>query len=52
MTDSIPVCRCNFCGGELYAGNLCYRIDGARICRECFADWAKERFQTALELIE
>ena len=46
------VCRCAMCGGELYEGNFCYRLDGVRICRACFPDWALERYATALELVE
>ena len=52
MTDPIPVCRCAMCGGELYEGSFCYRLDGVRICRACFPDWALERYATALELVE
>lgn len=45
------LCWCDRCGTELYAGSFCYRIGGQRICPYCLADFAREYFRSALELI-
>ena len=45
------LCWCDRCGTELYAGSFCYRIGGQRICPDCLADFAREYFRSALELI-
>lgn len=39
---------CGQCGGELYNGELCYRIDGQDICQSCLRDYAAQFFAPCL----
>lgn len=36
--------ECALCGGELYRGQICYDINGERICQDCLADYARQAF--------
>lgn len=36
--ESMPVCTCDWCGGDLYAGDDAYKIDGRIVCRRCIED--------------
>lgn len=51
MNESKPVGWCDLCGGELYQGERCYRMDGGRICTDCLEFYARQRFQAALEYV-
>ena len=39
-----PACRCDECGGEIYADDLVYLIDGVPVCEECLAEFAQSYF--------
>lgn len=39
-----PTCCCDECGGEIYADDLVYLIDGVPICEECLAEFAQSYF--------
>lgn len=39
---------CSQCGGEIYLGELYYRIDGQDICPGCLADYAVQTFAPCL----
>ncbi len=39
---------CDRCGTELYAGDVCYRLEGQCLCTECLLPYAQERFRDAL----
>lgn len=40
----LPVAACGLCRDELYAGEVCYRIDGQLICESCLAAYAHACF--------
>ena len=40
----LPLTSCSICRDELYAGEVCYRIEGRLICEGCLAAWARTRF--------
>ena len=46
-----PICYCDFCGAEVYSGDLIYRIEGEIIHEECLSDYAEERFRPCREII-
>lgn len=33
-----PICHCDICGGELYAGDYVTDIDGIKWCDSCIKD--------------
>ncbi|MCD8145320.1 MAG: hypothetical protein LUD79_08330 [Oscillospiraceae bacterium] len=36
--------RCSQCGGELYAWERVYYLEGEYICPDCLGDYARARF--------
>ena len=40
----MPAGHCDQCGGEIYADDLIYLIDGVPICEECLAEFAQSYF--------
>lgn len=41
-----PAAECCLCGGELFVGQCCYRIDGALICEDCLSYYARACFSS------
>ena len=41
-------CDCDFCGGEIYAGDTVYIIDGQYIHEDCLEDFARGYFADCL----
>ena len=39
-----PVCLCRECRGELYRGDVFYRIEGAAVCEDCLEAFARRWF--------
>ena len=35
---------CALCGGEIYAGEYCYELDGRKICESCLERYARRYF--------
>ena len=48
--ETLEYCGC--CGGEIYAGDTVYRIDGQFIHEDCLYDYAKDYFSDCKEEIE
>ena len=48
MTEPKTVCWCDYCGGELYEGSFCYRLDGLCICPDELSERAALRHEIAL----
>lgn len=42
--DSLPLFRCDICGGEVYGDDLIHYIDGFTVCPECFDDFVFDYF--------
>jgi len=40
---------CDFCGSEIYAGELCYAIEDKQIHVECLEGFAKESYAKCLK---
>lgn len=40
--EPLPVCNCEWCGKDIYAGDTAYRISGLIVCHACIED---ERFE-------
>ena len=40
---------CEHCGGEIYEGETCYRIDGQLIHEDCLRDFAENYFSDCKE---
>ena len=38
------VFRCSMCGGEVYAEELYYEIEGKRLCYDCLPNFARHYF--------
>ena len=36
---AFPAAECALCGGELYRGDVCWRLHGWAICEDCMAPW-------------
>lgn len=36
---AFPTAECVFCGGELYRGDLYWRLAGQVLCEDCVALW-------------
>lgn len=51
MTGTKTECCCDLCGEELDRGDVCYRLNGLCVCADCLADYARDYFRTALEVI-
>ena len=34
-----PAGCCGRCGGELYPGAACWRVNGRILCKSCLLDW-------------
>lgn len=32
---AVPVSQCALCGGELYAGGVCWRLGNSPLCGDC-----------------
>ena len=41
MQREKPVAVCDECGGDIYDGEECWCVDGAYICPDCLADFAR-----------
>ena len=52
MSECKAVCLCDLCNCMLFPGDLCYRLNGLCICRNCLPAFARDVFSTALEMIE
>ena len=52
MSECKAVCLCDLCHCMLFPGDLCYRLNGLCICRDCLPAFARDVFSTALEMIE
>ena len=39
-----PVCLCRECRGELYRGDVFWRIEGAAVCEDCLEGFARRYF--------
>jgi hypothetical protein len=50
--ESRLVCWCEHCGCELYAGEFCYNVAGARICEDCLPSFSRAYFRPSLELLQ
>lgn len=33
---------CDLCGGEIYWGEIFYRMDGETVCEDCIDDYARQ----------
>lgn len=51
MSECKAVCLCDLCSTRLFSGDVCYRINGLCICRDCLPAFARDLFKSALELI-
>ena len=36
---AFPAAECFFCGGELYWGEVCWRLAGRTLCEDCVDPW-------------
>ncbi len=36
---TFPAAECAFCGGELYRGDVCWRLCGRVLCGDCVVPW-------------
>ena len=52
MPEENPVCHCDGCGEELYAGDIYYRIGLQKLCPDCLRDYAEEYFAAFQEVAE
>lgn len=43
---------CDHCGGEIYKGEIYYRIDGENIHKDCLAEFAEDYFEYCREEAE
>ena len=43
---ALCVVRCSLCGGELYDGDEFYAVNGAAVCEDCLADFAREEYRS------
>lgn len=43
---SMAVYECELCGGELYAGEECYFINGEVVCEDCLGEYARQVFRS------
>lgn len=34
-----PAAACALCGGELYRGEVCWRMNGRLLCQDCVVPW-------------
>lgn len=39
---AFPAAECFRCGGELYHGDMCWRLSGRVLCEQCAASWLLE----------
>ena len=40
------VTACTLCGRELYDGDEFYAVNGAAVCEDCLADFAREEYRS------
>ena len=52
LPEENPVCHCDGCGEELYAGDIYYRIGLQKLCPDCLRDCAEEYFSAFREVAE
>ena len=36
---TFPAAECCLCGGELYRGEVCWRLAGRILCEDCVVPW-------------
>ncbi len=47
--EDTPVAYCDYCGGEIYEGEVVYNIDGRLIHEDCLHDFADDYFKDCRE---
>ena len=52
MAEPKTVCLCDVCGVQLLLGDLCWRINGLCVCRDCLPACVGEDDLPATEMTE
>lgn len=52
MSECKAACLCDLCRCRPFSGDLCRRLNGLRICRDCLPSFARDVFSTSPDMIE